>query len=97
MEELFLPTLHTFAMNNIFTGSSGLFRFRVKPNVVMATAKEVDFEQSTMFAEYWHGLYCYEKSEMEGSQTFPMTEEGRTAMQAWLISKIPQTAGEEKI
>jgi len=97
MEELFLPTLHTFAMNNIFTGSSGLFRFRVKPNVVMATAKEVDFEQSTMFAEYWHGLYCYEKSEMEGSRTFPMTEEGRTAMQAWLISKIPQTAGEEKI
>ncbi len=97
MEELFLPTLHTFAMNNIFTGSSGLFRFRVKPNVVMATAKEVDFEQSTMFAEYWHGLYCYEKSEMEGSQTFPMTEEGRSAMQAWLISKIPQTAGEEKI
>ena len=97
MEELFLPTLHTFAMNNIFTGSSGLFRFRVKPNVVMATAKEVDFEQSTMFAEYWHGLYCYEKSEMEGSQTFPMTEEGRTAMQAWLVSKIPQTAGEEKI
>lgn len=97
MEELFLPTLHTFAMNNIFTGSSGLFRFRVKPNVVMATAKEVDFAQSTMFAEYWHGLYCYEKSEMEGSQTFPMTEEGRTAMQAWLVSKIPQTAGEEKI
>ena len=97
MEELFLPTLHTFAMNNIFTGSSGLFRFRVKPNVVMATAKEVDFEQSTMFAEYWHGLYCYEKSEREGSRTFPMTEEGRTAMQAWLISKIPQTAGEEKI
>lgn len=90
MEELFLPTLHTFAMNNIFTGSSGLFRFRVKPNVVMATAKEVDFEQSTMFAEYWHGLYCYEKSEMEGSETFPMTEEGRQAMQDWLTSKIPQ-------
>ena len=24
MAELFLPTLHTFAMNNIFTGSLGL-------------------------------------------------------------------------
>ena len=88
MAELFLPTLHTFAMNNIFTGSVGMLRFRVKPNVVMATAKEVDFEQSTMFAEYWHGLYCYEKSEMEGSETFPMTEVGRQAMHAWLTDKI---------
>ena len=88
MEELFLPTLHTFAMNNIFTGSLGMLRFRVKPNVVMATAKEVDFEQSTMFVEYWHGLYCNEKSQMEGEETFPMTEEGRSAMHSWLTSKI---------
>ena len=88
MAELFLPTLHTFAMNNIFTGSMGLFRFRAKPNVVMATAKEVDFEQSNIFVEYWHGLYCYEKSEMEGSETFPMTQEGRQAMLDWLVSHI---------
>ena len=88
MEELFLPTLHTFAMKNLFTGSLGLFRFRVAPNVVMATPKEVDFEQSTMFVEYWHGLYCYEKSEMEGSETFPLTEEGRLEMIRWLESKI---------
>ena len=38
----FLPTLHTFSMNNIFTGSVGAFRFRAVPNVVMATPKEVD-------------------------------------------------------
>jgi len=88
MAELFLPTLHTFAMNNLFTGSVGLFRFRAKPNVIMATAKEVDFEQSTIFVEYWHGLYCYEKSTMEGENTFPLTEEGRQAMMDWLISKI---------
>ena len=88
MEELFLPTLHTFAMNNIFTGSQGLFRFRAKPNVVMATPKEVDFEQSTITVEYWHGLFCYEKSEMEGSETFPMTEEGRAQMFAWLTEHI---------
>ena len=88
MAELFIPTLHTFAMKNLFTGSFGMLRFRVKPNVVMATPKEVDFEQSTIFVEYWHGLYCYEKSEMEGSETFPMTEEGRQAMIDWLKSKI---------
>jgi len=88
MAELFLPTLHTFAMNNIFTGSMGLFRFRAKPNVIMATAKEVDFDQSTIFVEYWHGPFCYEKSEMEGSNTFPMTEQGRQDMLCWLTSKI---------
>lgn len=88
MDELFLPTLHTFAMDNIFTGSAGLFRFRAKPNVVMATAKEVDFDRSTIFVEYWHGLYCYEKSTIEGQQTFPMTEAGRAAMIEWLTDKI---------
>ena len=88
MEELFIPTLHTFAMKNLFTGSKGLFRFRIAPNVVMATPKEVDFEQSSISAEYWHGLYCYEKSEMEGKETFPMTEEGRADMIRWLESKI---------
>lgn len=88
MAELFLPTLHTFAMNNAFTGSCGLFRFRAVPNVVMATPKEVDFEQSSIHAEYWHGLYCYEKSQMEGEETFPMSEEGRKQMLTWLESKI---------
>ena len=88
MAEVFIPTLHTFAMNNIFTGSCGLFRFRAAPNVVMKTAKEVDFETSTIHAEYWHGRYCYEKSEMEGEKTFSLTEEGREEMKAWLESYI---------
>lgn len=88
MAEIFVPTLHWFAMNNLFTGSSGAFRFRAKPNVIMATAKEVDFDQSTIHVEYWHGPFCYEKSEMEGENTFPMTEEGRMEMKAWLESMI---------
>ena len=88
MAEIFIPTLHTFAMNNIFTGSCGMFRFRAAPKVVMATAKEVDFAQSTIHVEYWHGLFCYEKSEMEGEKTFPMTEEGRADMKSWLESNI---------
>ena len=88
MEELFIPTLHTFAMKNLFTGSFGSLRFRIRPDVVMATPKEVDFAQSTMFVEYWHGLYCYEKSEMEGSETFPLTEEGRAEMIRFLESRI---------
>ena len=88
MAELYLPTLHSFAMKNTFTGSCGLFRFRAKPEVVMATPKEVDFEKSTIHVEYWHGLFCYEKSEMEGEETFPLTEEGRLSMIAWLEERI---------
>ena len=88
MAELFLPTLHTFAMKNDFTGSSGLFRFRAKPNVIMASPKEVDFQQSAIRCEYWHGPFCYEKSQMEGEQIFPMSEEGLAEMKAWLESHI---------
>ena len=79
-----MPTLHTFAMKNIFTGSTGNFRFKITPNIQMKTPKEVDFESSSMLAEYWHGLYCYEKSTIEGQETFPLTEEGRSEMIKWL-------------
>lgn len=88
MNELFIPTLHTFAMDNVFTGSCGLFRFRAAPNVVKKTPKEVDMEASSITAEFWHGLYCYEKSQMEGKETFPMTEDGRAAMKHWLEDHI---------
>ena len=88
MSELFIPTLHTFAMNNIFTGSCGAFRFRAAPQVVKKNAKEVDMEASSIHAEFWHGPFCYEKSQMEGQSTFPMSEEGRLAMKAWLEENI---------
>ena len=88
MQEIFLPTLHWFAMTNTFSGSCGQFRFMAKPNVIMATAKEVDFEQSTIKCEFWHGPLCYEKSEMEGEKTFPMSEEGRAEMKIWLERNI---------
>lgn len=88
MERIYLPTLHWFAMNNLFTGSCGTLRFRACPNVVMANAKEVDFAKSTITAEFWHGPYCYEKSQMEGNRTFPMTEQGRLELQAWLDENI---------
>ena len=88
MKEVFLPTLHWFAMKNTFSGSCGEFRFMAKPDVIMATAKEVDFEQSSIKCQFWHGLFCYEKSQMEGERTFPMSEEGRLEMKAWLEENI---------
>ena len=88
MKEIYLPTLHWFAMKNLFTGSCGEFRFRAKPDVIMATAKEVDFEASSIKCEFWHGPFCYEKSTMEAEKNFPMTEEGRLEMKRWLEEHI---------
>ena len=88
MDKIYLPTLHWFAMENHFSGSCGEFRYMITPKVIKKTAKEVDFEASTMVAEYWHGLYCKDLSQMEAEMEFPMTDEGRSAMQAWLESNI---------
>ena len=41
MKEIFLPTLHTFAMQNVFTGSCGNLRFKITPNV-SKNGKEVE-------------------------------------------------------
>ena len=88
MADLYIPTLHSFAMENPFTGSCGEFRFLIKPEVAKITSKEVDFANSSLKAEFWHGPFCYEKSVMEGEKTFPLSEEGRLAMKAWLEENI---------
>ena len=88
MERIFLPTLHWFAMKNLFTGSCGEFRFRAEPIVVMATPKEVDFEASSIKCEFWHGPFCYEKSTIEGGKSFALSEYGRNEMAIWLESNI---------
>lgn len=85
MQELFLPVLHSFENNNVFTGSFGPLRFRVTPQITMKTPKEVDTEASSMRCEYWHGPYCYEKSEIEDEQVFPLSEAGKEAMRAFLL------------
>ena len=54
----------------------------------MATPKEVDYEASRIHVTYWHGPFCYEKSTMEGEETFVLTEEGRSQMIAWLKEHI---------
>lgn len=86
MKELFLPTLHTFENNNMFTGSWGDLRFRITPSITMKNPKEVDMEASSMKAEYWHGPYRYEKSEIEAEQVFPLSDQGRQDMLEWLVA-----------
>ena len=88
MVDIYLPTLHSFAMKNIFTGSCGKMRFRIVPNVVEKNKKEVDMEQSSIVAEVWHGELCYEKSTMECREEFPMSEQGRADLKKWLENQV---------
>ena len=88
MADIFIPTLHTFANGNVFTGSCGRLRFRVTPQVTLATPKEVDLARSSMRCELWHGELCYELSQMEREREFPMSEDGRAQMKAWLENSV---------
>ena len=88
MIDIYIPTLHAFVMGNIFTGSWKELRFRIAPAIVKFETKEIDFANSAIKVEYWHGPFCYEKSTMEEEASFPLTEEGRLAMKAWLESKV---------
>ena len=87
-ETIFLPVLHHFENGNVFTGSSGRLRYKITPKVVMANAKEVDLSASSIKAEYWHGLLCYELSDIEGEKSFPMSPEGREALKDWLTEAL---------
>ena len=74
MPGLFVPNFMSFNNDNIFLGSYGALRFKLSHNVGEATIR----------AEYWYGPLCYEKSQMDGEETFPLSDEGIAAMKAWL-------------
>jgi len=84
MESVFLPTLHSFRMGNVFTGSSGNLRFRAAPVSSELLPADPDSKVNAIHAEYWHGLFCYEKSQIEESADFPLTVEGLEQMRQWL-------------
>lgn len=76
MSDIFLPTRHSFENGNTFSGSCGLLRFFLKP-----TEEEIT-------AEIWHGLFCREKSDIEMTATFPLTDDGIEALRAFLTDHI---------
>lgn len=75
MAEIYVPNYMSFNNDNTFLGSYQGLRFKLVPNV----------EAQEIHAEYWHGPLCYELSEMDGEQTFPMSDEGIADMTAWLV------------
>lgn len=72
--DIHVPNYMSFHNDNIFLGSYQGLRFKLSPNV----------EELTIHAEYWFGALCYELSQMDGEDTFPMTDEGIERMKNWL-------------
>jgi len=82
MAEIYVPNYMSFHNDNIFLGSFRGLRFRLAPDV----------EGETILAQYWFGPLCYELSQMDGEETFPLTQEGIDAMTQWLKSLAPAEA-----
>ena len=72
--DLYVPNYMSFNNDNIFLGSFQGLRFKMTP----------DIKEMTILAEYWYGPLCYEKSQMDGQDTFPLSEEGIANMTAWI-------------
>ena len=83
-EGVYLPVFHHFENGNVFTGSLGAFRYQITPDIHMKTQKEVDYEASSVKAEYWHGEMSYEFSSIEGEKTFALSREAYAEMRQWL-------------
>lgn len=79
MSELYVPNYMSFHNENTFFGSYRGLRFKLTPNVA----------DTEIHAEYWHGPLCYEMSDMDGDQTFPLSEQGIESMIQWLKSLSP--------
>lgn len=78
MEKIFIPNCTTFLNGNTFLGSYRGLRFKLTP----------DTESSTLQAELWHGPKCYDLSQMERTETFPITPEGLEKLTAWLLENV---------
>lgn len=76
--DIFIPTLRSFENDNTFSGSCGMLRFFLYPDV----------KGKTVLAKLWHGILCIEKSEIEEERTFPMTAEGLAELKAYLESAV---------
>ncbi len=70
-----IPRIFYFESKNIFTGSRGDLNFRIVP------------DGETLTVSIWHGFICSELTEMEDTNTFPLSEEGHAQMLVWLGEK----------
>ena len=67
-----------FRFGNIYTGSNGLFNFRIVP------------DKETMSVQIWIGQLCFQKSEALLTSEFPLSPDGYQSMCDWIESQSLQ-------
>jgi len=77
MSAIFLPTLSHWQHGNCWSGSLGRASY-------YATPRGGGDGPTEIFAEAWTGPLCYELSQPERTETFPLSEEGLAALRGWL-------------
>ncbi len=87
-QTIYLPVLHSFENENVYTGSLGELRFKITPAIRLTESKEIDRLQSSLLAECWNGPLCYEKSEIQTRRSFPLSADGRIALRDWLEEQV---------
>ena len=70
-----IPKPLYFESKNTYSGSIGLFCYKVIPSGEELTAS------------VWKGPYCLEKSEALSTKPFPLTAQGREALLTWLAEQ----------
>ncbi len=70
-----VPAIGFFENKNIYTGSSGEFRFRIAP------------DDEGLIASVWQGKFCYEKSEILEEAHFEKTDKGLEEAVDWVLNK----------
>lgn len=80
MTSIFIPTLSHWQLGNRWSGSLGRGSYCVTPR----QREEGEEKVPELYAEAWTGPTCYELSQPERTAVFPVTEEGLSALRAWL-------------
>lgn len=75
--EFDLPTIEYFINKNIYIGSLGEFQYKLEPS------------GDELKAFVWHGILCFEKSDVACEATFPLEPDGSGLLKAieWLKEK----------
>lgn len=82
-DTMVMPMLDILKENNIYSGSEGPFRYKVKPNG----------ETAKVWAYQTYCLeYCQENGLVLGESEFPLDEDGLAQMEEWLKAQAAKLA-----
>lgn len=79
MDEFYMPGLSHFENSNGWSGSRGRLCYEIEPPA-----------DGTVKATVWYGPFCRKFAQVETAREFPLTNEGREEMTAWLLEQAEE-------